>query len=71
MINISICFCLNRIWNVIEAKPFAEKVLPHPSFVYCCKFHPRVDTVVVSGCYDQVIRVWDISQEEESGQVTH
>nr|KAG5703879.1 hypothetical protein BaRGS_008138 [Batillaria attramentaria] len=26
-------------------------------FVYCCKFHPQVDGIVVSGCYDQVLRV--------------
>ena len=57
------------MWNVVEEKRGAEKVLPHPGFVYCCKFHPRMDTIIVSGCYDQVLRVWDLSHEDESGQV--
>ncbi|KAL8612119.1 hypothetical protein ACOMHN_013998 [Nucella lapillus] len=58
-----------RTWNIMEEKPTAEKVLPHPGFVYCCKYHPRLDSIAVSGCYDQVLRVWDLSQDDEGGHL--
>lgn len=58
-----------RVWNILEAKPVEERVLPHPGFVYCCKFHPQVDGIVVTGCFDQVLRVWDLSQSDDAGQL--
>ena len=38
--------------------------------MYCSQFHPRIDTIVVTGGYDQVIRIWDISGEEPHGDVS-
>ena len=32
--------------------------MPHPSFVYCGKFDPANSSIVVTGCYDHVARVW-------------
>lgn len=54
--------CTVQIW---DAKSFAKApiaVLPHPAFVYAAKFHSVVDLLIVSGCYDTVIRVWSIKQ---------
>ena len=59
-----------RVWNLNDFGEQAEKLLPHPVFVYCAQFHPRVDTVVVTGSFDQVIRIWDISGEEPHGDVS-
>ena len=60
----------SRVWNLNDFGEQAEKLLPHPAFVYCAQFHPRVDTVVVTGGFDQVIRIWDISGEEPHGDVS-
>lgn len=48
----------------------AEKILPHPAYVYSSQFHPRVDNIIVTGCYDQVIRVWDTQGEDLHGNVS-
>ena len=60
---------LYRVWNLEDFEK-AEKILPHPAYVYTSQFHPRVDTIVVTGCYDQVIRVWDIQGEDVHGNVS-
>lgn len=58
-----------RVWN-LEDFDKAENILPHPAYVYTSQFHPRIDTIVVTGCYDQVIRVWDIQGEDVHGNVS-
>ena len=63
-------FMFSRVWNLNDFGEQAEKLLPHPAFVYCAQFHPRVDTIVVTGGFDQVIRIWDISGEEPHGNVS-
>uniref|UniRef100_A0A4X2K728 Jouberin n=1 Tax=Vombatus ursinus TaxID=29139 RepID=A0A4X2K728_VOMUR len=47
----------------------AVKVFPHPSFVYTAKFHPVAGYLVVTGCYDSVIRVWNVKVKEVHGQL--
>jgi len=42
-------------------------MLPHPTFVYCAKFHPRVSKVIVTGSYDNVVRVWHMDGAEMEG----
>ncbi|KAM5285322.1 jouberin isoform 2-T5 [Hipposideros larvatus] len=55
-----------RIWKneVDSTKTF--RVLPHPTFVYTAKFHPAVKELVVTGCYDSVIRIWKVDTREDS-----
>jgi len=33
-------------------------MLPHPSYVYCAKYGPDNATIVATGCYDRIIRIW-------------
>uniref|UniRef100_A0A3Q2GVY2 Jouberin n=1 Tax=Equus caballus TaxID=9796 RepID=A0A3Q2GVY2_HORSE len=54
-----------RIWKNEVNNTNTFRVLPHPSFVYTAKFHPAVKELVVTGCYDSVIRVWKVDMREE------
>ncbi|XP_073483425.1 jouberin isoform X1 [Aquarana catesbeiana] len=58
-----------RLWRVAMEASSAIKVLPHPAFVYTSKFHPMSDDLVVTGCYDAVIRVWNVKVKEINGQL--
>uniref|UniRef100_A0A8I3MXJ7 Jouberin n=1 Tax=Canis lupus familiaris TaxID=9615 RepID=A0A8I3MXJ7_CANLF len=53
-----------RIWKNEINNSNTFRVLPHPSFVYTAKFHPAVKELVVTGCYDSVIRVWKVDMRE-------
>lgn len=55
----------SRIWKneIDNTKTF--RVLPHPAFVYTAKFHPAVKELVVTGCYDSVIRIWKVDMRED------
>ncbi|XP_023210818.1 jouberin-like [Centruroides sculpturatus] len=55
-----------RIWSINDFTFSLISVLPHPCFVYCAKFHPKYPSVVVSGGYDKIIRVWTIELNGES-----
>ncbi|XP_068087723.1 jouberin isoform X2 [Hyperolius riggenbachi] len=58
-----------RLWRATVEAVSAVKVLPHPTFVYTAKFHPLSDGLVVTGCYDSVIRVWNVKVKEINGQL--
>ncbi|XP_002935854.3 jouberin isoform X2 [Xenopus tropicalis] len=58
-----------RLWKIENEASSALKVLPHPSFVYTAKFHPKANSFVVTGCYDAVIRVWNVNVKESNGQL--
>ncbi|XP_074640564.1 jouberin-like isoform X2 [Tubulanus polymorphus] len=59
----------SRVWTIGNYKGNADKVLPHPAFVYTAKYHPRVRTVIVTGGYDCVIRIWDVKSDGNHGQL--
>jgi len=47
--------------NISSKKLSADKLLqmlPHPSYVYCAKYGPEKETIVATGCYDRVVRIW-------------
>ncbi|XP_059098005.1 jouberin-like [Tigriopus californicus] len=50
------------VWSIHKG---TRKLLEHPSFVYCARFHPNSPNVVISGCYDKVIRVWIRNQDSK------
>uniref|UniRef100_A0A8C1SI20 Abelson helper integration site 1 n=1 Tax=Cyprinus carpio TaxID=7962 RepID=A0A8C1SI20_CYPCA len=58
-----------RVWNVERLQSFAHKTLPHPSFVYCAQFHPQTQSLVVTGGYDGVLRVWSVHVQDVNGQL--
>lgn len=53
-----------RVWKLgaVETHNQSE-VLAHPSYVYVARFVPAAHHVVVSGCYDHVLRVWTCCKE--------
>ena len=55
----------SRIWKNEINNTNTFRVLPHPSFVYTAKFHPAVKELVVTGCYDSVIRIWKVDVRED------
>ncbi|KAM9382172.1 jouberin [Phaethornis superciliosus] len=58
-----------RMWKIEIQATSAARLFPHPSFVYAAKYHPIADSVVVTGCYDSVIRIWNADVEEIHGQL--
>ncbi|TKS86965.1 Jouberin Abelson helper integration site 1 protein -like protein [Collichthys lucidus] len=58
-----------REWNVERLLGSAQKVLPHPSFVYCAQYHPTAQNLVVSGGYDSLLRVWRLDVDDVNGQL--
>ena len=47
----------------------AQKVLPHPSFVYCAQYHPTAQNLVVTGGYDSLVRVWRLDVDDVNGRL--
>ncbi|KAM9341563.1 jouberin [Symphorus nematophorus] len=58
-----------REWNVERLLGTAQKVLPHPSFVYCSQYHPTAQNLVVTGGYDCLVRVWRLDVDDVNGQL--
>ncbi|NXM69290.1 AHI1 protein, partial [Serilophus lunatus] len=58
-----------RMWKIEMQAASAVRVFPHPSFVYTAKYHPITDSLVVTGCYDSVIRIWNANVKEIHGQL--
>lgn len=56
-------------WNMKKLRVPAQKVLAHPSFVYCAQYHPAAQNLVLTGSYDAVVRVWRVDVEEVNGQL--
>ncbi|XP_028633192.1 jouberin isoform X1 [Grammomys surdaster] len=55
-----------RVWKNEINSTNTFRVLPHPSFVYTAKFHPATRELVVTGCYDSMIRIWKIDAREDA-----
>ena len=60
-------FC--RSWDVERMKKAPVKMFTHPSYVYCAKYHPVATHIIVSGCYDNIIRVWSSLSSGKEGTV--
>ncbi|XP_069743354.1 jouberin isoform X3 [Narcine bancroftii] len=58
-----------RVWNTETYQNPAEKMLPHPSFIYTAKYHPFAQYLVVTGGYDCIVRVWNTNVTEINGQL--
>nr|XP_010299598.1 PREDICTED: jouberin [Balearica regulorum gibbericeps] len=58
-----------RMWKIEMQAASAVRVFPHPSFVYTAKYHPIADSLVATGCYDSVIRIWNANVKEINGQL--
>uniref|UniRef100_A0A8C3S0W8 Jouberin n=1 Tax=Chelydra serpentina TaxID=8475 RepID=A0A8C3S0W8_CHESE len=58
-----------RMWKIETQATTSVRVFPHPSFVYTAKYHPVAEYLVVTGCYDSVIRVWNTKVKEIYGQL--
>ncbi|XP_028294336.1 jouberin isoform X2 [Gouania willdenowi] len=58
-----------REWNVERLTSTAQKVLPHPCFVYCAQYHPTAQNLVVTGGYDSLVRVWRLDVGDVNGQL--
>ncbi|NWX89310.1 AHI1 protein, partial [Nothoprocta pentlandii] len=61
--------CTVRMWKIETQATSAVRVFPHPSFVYTAKYHPTANSLVVTGCYDSVIRVWNAKVKDIHGQL--
>ncbi|XP_056151400.1 jouberin [Lampris incognitus] len=58
-----------RVWDVDRLLGIAQKVLPHPTFVYCAQYHPAAQSLVVTGGYDRLVRVWRLDVDDVNGQL--
>ena len=66
--SIDLSYC--RSWDVKHFINNAIKVYPHPSFVYTAKHHPTQQSLIVSGGYDKVLRIWTKASDGLHGKVS-
>ncbi|GIX80409.1 hypothetical protein CEXT_614971 [Caerostris extrusa] len=62
MISASADYCV-KLWNIKLWKLICAFV--HPSFVYSAKFQPTLKDILVTGCYDHVIRIWNYNKSAQ------
>ncbi|GFT04866.1 hypothetical protein NPIL_588021 [Nephila pilipes] len=55
LLSASADYCV-KLWNIKSWN--LSSTFIHPSFVYSAKFQPALKNILVSGCFDHVIRVW-------------
>lgn len=67
--NVQIPFSSVRVWNIERLQGLAQKILPHPSFVYSAQYHPQAPSLVVTGGYDGLLRVWNLDIKDVNGQL--
>ncbi|XP_030836155.1 jouberin isoform X2 [Strongylocentrotus purpuratus] len=60
-----------RIWHIDMPDSAALKVFPHPSFVYTARYHPTYETFIITGGYDNFIRVWSIESNSQTGELMY
>ncbi|KAJ0008677.1 hypothetical protein NQD34_016092 [Periophthalmus magnuspinnatus] len=58
-----------REWDIERLSANAQKMLPHPSFVYSAQYHPSAQSLVVTGGYDSLVRVWRLDVQDVNGQL--
>ena len=61
-----------RVWTLSDTNTplYCCKLLPHPSFVYACTFHPSSETILLTAGFDRVVRVWGVAAVGlNSGQI--
>ncbi|KAK3744974.1 hypothetical protein QZH41_008499, partial [Actinostola sp. cb2023] len=58
-----------RTWDIHSMMTSFIKVFPHPCFVYSAEYHPISSSVIVTGGYDRLIRVWTSTCEGINGQL--
>lgn len=58
-----------RSWDANRFVSNAIKLYPHPSFVYTAKHHPSSHTIIVSGGYDKVVRIWSKQSDGLHGKL--
>lgn len=54
-----------RIWDLKSNSPNKQHILMHPSYVYVAKWMPNGENLVCTGCFDHLIRIWDLIDEYE------
>ncbi|KAF3845617.1 hypothetical protein F7725_008780 [Dissostichus mawsoni] len=59
--------CSSREWR-LEGQQ-SQKVLPHPSFVYCAQYHPAAPGLVLTGGFDTLLRLWRVDVPDVNGQL--
>ncbi|CAF2659041.1 unnamed protein product [Rotaria sp. Silwood2] len=52
-----------KIWNFEEIQRKPWRSLAHPSYVYCVRFHPLDEDIIVTAGYDKLIRIWHIEKK--------
>ncbi|KAI1286811.1 Jouberin [Halotydeus destructor] len=55
--------CTAQVWPVAIDKgnnSASGVILPHPCFIYSCRFHPSQSTIIFTGAFDGVIRIWSV-----------
>ena len=50
---------MNSIFLDVGTLNVSPTLFPQPTFVYCAKYHPGQANLVLTSCYDKVIRVWN------------